>query len=162
MNPQEIMDASLNVRSALLALQKEILDYLKVIFEKESGRSVPPTEWLQVLMVSQRYEWLRELTSLIADIDLLTELQNINEQQAAIARAEVERLFFIAESDADFAKYYRQLMAAEAPFMLAQGLLKVATQKLPALTTNMSHEKALEARKAWQEEHKNQARIRRS
>lgn len=162
MTAQEIMEATLNVRGSLLALQKELLNYLKDVFEKESGRIVPPGEWLQVLMVSQRYEWLRELTSLIADIDLLTELQEVSADQAAIARSEVERLFFIADSTSEFSKFYRQLMTTGAPFILTQGHLRAAIQKLPAKQRPHSHEQSLEARKTWHEEHKVQFRKRRS
>ncbi len=161
MTAQEIMELTLKVRGSLLALQKELLNYLKDLFEKESGRSVPPGEWLQVLMVSQRYEWLRELTSLIADIDLLTELQEITQEQASVARHEVERLFFTADSSAEFSKFYRQLMTTGAPFILTQGYLKAATQKLPS-TKTLTLEQSLEARKGWHEEHKLQLRKRRS
>jgi hypothetical protein len=94
MKTQENLDATLKVRTALLNLQKELLNYLKDGFEKENARAVAPTEWLQVIMVAQRYAWLRELTSLVIDIDVLTELQELSIENIGIARAEVERLFF--------------------------------------------------------------------
>jgi hypothetical protein len=162
MTAQEIMETALQVRSSLMTLQKEILDHQKDIFDKENGRNVPPGEWLQVIMVSQRYHWLRELSSLIADIDILTELQEITPQQAGIARAEVERLFFVVDSGSEFNKHYRQMMATSAPFILTQGLLKQWTQKLPAAKGPIVHETALEERKAWNEQHREQARKRRS
>jgi hypothetical protein len=162
MTSQEIMQAALKVRGALLSLQKELLEHLKEGFEKENARQVPPGEWLQVIMVSHRYHWLRELTSLIADIDLLTELQEITPEQAGVARSEVERLFFKSESSSEFSKHYRQFMTTGAPFAMTQGLVKEAVQKLPVSKKHGTHEQALEARKAWHEEHKVQSRKRRS
>jgi hypothetical protein len=162
MTAQEIMETTLKVRGSLITLQRELLEYLKVIFEKENGRAVPPAEWLQVIMVSHRYQWLRELTTLITDIDLLTELQEITPHQATITRSEVDRLFFANESTSEFSKHYRLLMATDAPFILTQGHLREATHKLPAATYAVTHEAAMEARKSWQEEHKNQSRKRRS
>src|SRR5437868_12724372 len=98
MKAHDHLDSTLKLRTALFSLQKELLSHLKDGFEKENGRSVSPGEWLQVIMVAQRYTWLRELTSLMADIDILTELQAYTPEQAALARAEVERLFFAVDS----------------------------------------------------------------
>jgi len=162
MKHHDNMEATLKVRKDLLTLQKELLNYLKDIFEKENARSVAPAEWLQVIMVSHRYIWLRELTSLIADIDLLTELQEITTEQAALARFEIDRLFFTSDPHSEFAKHYKHLLATGAPFMVAHGHLKEATQKLPHSKHHPTAEEALAARKIWHEEHKNQSRKRRS
>lgn len=152
------MEALLKVRGHLMTLQRELLETIKDIFEKENGRAVAPGEWLQVLMVSHRYEWLRELTSLITDIDIFSELQPVPEDQISIIKAEVERLFFKADSTSEFNKQYRLLMSTNAPFIMTQGLLKEATQKLPSA----KEVDAAAARLAWHEEHKNQSRLRRS
>jgi hypothetical protein len=162
MKMQEMKDPTLKVRETLIHLQREILSHLKDTFEKENARTVSPAEWLQVIMVSQRYIWLRELTSLIADIDLLTELQEISSERAMIVRHEIERLFFIASSDSDFSKEYRNLMKAEAPFIITQGFLKEATLKLPSTKSPVNRQAALDERKEWYEEHKAQSRKRRS
>ncbi|RYZ80441.1 MAG: hypothetical protein EOP06_25320 [Proteobacteria bacterium] len=150
----------LKVRTSLMAGQKDILNYLKEIFERENDRAVPAGEWLHILMGSQRYEWLRELTSLIADVDIVTELENVDDVHAGFVRAEVERLFFKSDVASEFGSQYRKMMTTDAPFMLTQGLLRADVQKLPV--RDISHEDALEARKSWQEEHKAQSRRRRS
>lgn len=157
--PSENIKALLGVRGQLMTLQRELLQTIKDIFEKENGRAVAPGEWLQVLMVSHRYHWLRELTTLITDIDIFTELQPVPEDQIAVVRAEVERLFFNPDSDSEFGKQYRLLMSTDAPFILTQGLLKEANQKLATLKTPID---AAAFRKVWHEEHKNQSRLRRS
>lgn len=162
MKNQENLDSALKVRSALITLQRELLNHLKDGFEKENARPVPPTEWLQVIMVAHRYSWLRELTSLVADIDLLTELQEISAENAGLARAEVERLFFAADSSSDFNKHYMQLMKLGAPFMVAHGLLREATNHLLAPGKAWVPEDALAIRKKWHEEHHMQSRKRRT
>lgn len=158
---QDHLDSALQLRAALIRLQKELLTHLKEGFEKENARMVPPTEWLQVIMVAQRYAWLRELTSLVADIDLLTELEALSEEDVALARAEVERLFF-AESASEFNKHYMQLMKQGAPFMVEHGHLRQTTNLLPTPTRTWAPEESHSARKKWHEEHHRQSRKRRS
>jgi len=155
-------DSTLKLRKSLLHLQKELLSHLKDIFEKESGRSVGPGEWLQVIMASHRYSWLRELTSLVADIDLLTELQEISTNQAEVARSEVERLFFHPESTSEFNKHYQHLMKTGAPFLISHGHLRETLNELPKPAKEFSAEDALELRKVWHQEHHDQSRKRRS
>lgn len=150
----EPLELSLQLRSSLLALQKELLSYLKEGFEKENARLVPPTEWLQVIMGSERYSWIKELTHLITDIDLLTELPNVTASQAATARAEVDRLFFNPEATSEFSKHYRQLLLHGAPLLLAHGHLRQAVQAMGAPTGTISQEQAHHERMAWQEEHR--------
>lgn len=162
MTHQEHLDSALKVRTALLNLQKELLHHLKITFEKENARILSPTEWLQVIMVAQRYSWLRELTSLVADIDLLTELQEISHEHASLARLEVERLFFVTGSSSEFNKHYMQLMKSEASFMMTHGHLKESTSRLPQPHKTWTTDEALAERKKWHEEHHHQSRKRRS
>jgi len=121
MTSQGHQDSTLKLRKTLMNLQKELLAHLKEIFEKESGRDLGPGEWLQVIMVAQRFTWLHELTSLVADIDLLTEFQEITSEQVGLARSEVERLFFHPASTSEFNKNYQQLMKSGAPFVISHG-----------------------------------------
>ncbi|MGZ3742485.1 MAG: hypothetical protein ACXWRE_00295 [Pseudobdellovibrionaceae bacterium] len=158
---QDHFDSTLRLRTALFNLQKELLSHLKENFEKESGRSVSPGEWLQVIMVAQRYHWLRELTSLMADIDILTEIQGFTPEQASLARAEVERLFFKMDTSSDFNKNYQQLMMAGAPLMMSHGHLRDSTNKLPPLAKPITREETHEARKSWHKVHHEQSRSKR-
>ncbi len=162
MTAQDHFDSTLKLRNALFNLQKELLGHLKETFEKECGRQVGPGEWLQVIMVAQRYAWLRELTSLMADIDILTELHVFSPEQASLVRSEVERLFFAANSSSDFNKNYQKLMLSGAPFILSHGLLRDTTSKLPQPSKHIAREEAHEARKGWHKEHHEQSRKRRS
>jgi hypothetical protein len=150
----EFLESSLVLRSALLALQKELLAYLKETFEKESARPIAPAEWLQVIMASERFAWLKELSSLIIDIDMLSELPDVTAEQLSTARLEVERLFFDQDATSEFSKHYRQLILAGAPLLLTHGELRHTVHALPPVSANISPEKALLERKSWQEEHR--------
>jgi hypothetical protein len=150
MKTQENLDATLKVRTALLNLQKELLNYLKDGFEKENARAVAPTEWL------------RELTSLVIDIDVLTELQELSIENIGIARAEVERLFFTADSDSEFSKHYMQLMKQGAPFIVAHSYLREAAHQMAAPTKTLALDESVAIRKKWHEEHFEQVKKRRS
>lgn len=154
------MESTLQVRSALLALQKELLNHLLETFEKENGRAVPPAEWLQMIMMAQRYAWLREMTSLIADVDMLTELQEISQEQAGVVRSEVERLIFNPELVSEFGKNYKQALMSGGPLLLPHGNLRAELQKLPKHSHSAEHGQA--DRKKWHELHKAQSRQRRS
>lgn len=151
---------ALQVRQALWALQKEVLNSLKQEFDAEVGYNAAPTEWFQVLMTAERYMWLRELTSLMADIDIMTELEYITEQHAGTARSEIERLLFEQSPDDTFNKNYRDLLMTGASLLPLHSSLRAVLQNLPHAKASKDH--ALAERKAWQEEHRHQSRKKRN
>lgn len=153
---------ALQVRQALWALQKEVLNHLKEEFDREVGYQAAPTEWFQVLMTAERYIWLRELTSLMADIDILTELEFITEHHASIARIEIERLLFEQniEDSKSFAKQYKDLLKMGSSLMPLHSQLRAALQHLPK--KEMPKEQSHAERKAWHEEHRHQSRKKRN
>ncbi|UOF01297.1 hypothetical protein [Bdellovibrio reynosensis] len=151
---------SLVVRQALWALQKEVLNSLKQQFDREVGYNAAPTEWFQVLMTAERYVWLRELTSLMADIDIMTELEFITEQHAGTAKSEIERMLFEQHSSDSFNKHYRDLIMVDSSLLPLHNTLRAALQNLPQMS--LTKEQALAERKSWQEEHRQQSRKKRN
>lgn len=150
---------TLEVRQALWGLQKELLSSLKDQYDAEVGYEAAPTEWFQVLMTSERYAWLRELTSLMADIDIMTELEAVTDSHAAVARAEIERLL-LSQNEDHFNKHYRLHLVSGVSLMPLHNQLKAHVQHLPE--TKMDREQALAERKNWHEEHRSQARKKRN
>lgn len=150
---------ALEVRQALWGLQKELLSSLKDQYDAEIGYNSAPTEWFQVLMTAERYAWLRELTSLMADIDIMTELEFITEAHVGIARAEIERLL-LANNDEQFNKHYRSHLTSGLGLMPLHNQLKAEVQHLPQIQTD--REQSLAERKNWHEEHRHQARKKRN
>lgn len=97
---------ALAVRKALWDFQKELLSTMKQQYDIEMGYESNPTEWFRVLTGSERFNWLRELTSLMADLDILTELEAVEELQTKIVKAEIERLLYNEDVSQSFTKIY--------------------------------------------------------
>ena len=120
-----------------------------------------PTEWFGVLMNAERYAWLRELTSLMADIDIMTELDFLTEQHVAVARAEIERLLLEQSHEpASFNKNYRDLLMSGVSLLPLHAHLKSAVQTLP--NKQIPKDQSIAERKAWSEEHRHQSRKKRN
>ena len=154
---------ALVVRQALWSLQKEVLNSLKEEFDREVGYQAAPTEWFQVLMNAERYQWLRDLTSLMADIDIMTELDFITEQHLAVARQEIESLLLAHESGGSknaFSDEYSRLLMSGLSLLPLHSQLKSSLQSLPK--GNFEREQSHAERKAWHEEHRHQARNKRN
>lgn len=152
---------ALVVRQALWNLQKEVLNSLKEEFDREVGYQASPTEWFQVLTTAERYTWLRELTSLMADIDVMTELDFITEQHTGVARSEIERLLLTENpSDETFEKIYRDMLMSGISLLPLHSQLKASLKPLP--NVNVEKTQALTERKNWSEEHRHQARKKRN
>lgn len=149
------------VRQALWNLQKELLNNLKHEFDRENGYEAAPVEWFQALMTAERYTWLREMTSLMADIDILTELDFITEQHVAVARHEIERLFFNQDaSTSAFSESYSNTLMSGIGLLPLHNQLRSTLQSLPS--KKMPIDQALAERKNWQEEHRHQSRKKRN
>ncbi|WII73852.1 hypothetical protein QJS83_08170 [Bdellovibrio sp. 22V] len=151
---------ALQVRQALWALQKEVLNSLKHEFDREVGYEAAPTEWFQVLMTAERYIWLRDLTSLMADIDIMTELDFITDQHVSTARAEIERMLFEQDESSEFNKQYRAMLMTGSTLLPLHSQLRATLQNLPKV--EMPKDQILAERKSWHEEHRHQARKKRN
>ncbi|KYG68072.1 hypothetical protein AZI87_02070 [Bdellovibrio bacteriovorus] len=151
---------ALQVRHALWDLQKEVLNSLKAEFDQENGYQAAPTEWFQVLMTAERYAWLRELTTLMADIDIMTELEFITEQHLGTARSEIERMLIDLSSDDAFNKQFRELLMSGTALLPLHSQLRASLQNLPK--SELSKDQTLAERKNWHEEHRHQAKKRRN
>ncbi|MGZ3773592.1 MAG: hypothetical protein ACXVCY_16675 [Pseudobdellovibrionaceae bacterium] len=154
---------ALHVRQALWALQKEVLSFLKEEYDRENGYLAAPTEWFQVLTTADRYIWLRELTSLMADIDIMTELDFITEHHVGVARIEIEKMLFDQspvkdETDSSFTQKYKVLLLSGGSLLPLHTQLRAALQNLPKIECANS----LAERKIWQEEHRHQSRKKRN
>ncbi len=156
-----LLSNALTARQALWSLQKELLNSLKAQFDQEIGKEAAAIEWFQALMNSDRYIWLRELTSLMADIDIMTELESIDEEHAAIARFEIERLLFNQDaSRSAFAQSYSDLLTSGLSLLPLHSQLRAALQSLPSKKYELEH--AVSERKKWHDEHRQQSRKKRN
>lgn len=152
---------TLPVRQALWNLQKELLNALKQDFDQKNGYEAAPVEWFQVITTADQYSWLRDLTSLMADIDTMTELEVITDHHASVARHEIERLLFNQDaSKTNFAESYSNILMAGMTLLPLHSQLRAALQALPK--QQLTDEQSAAARKHWHEEHREHARKKRN
>jgi hypothetical protein len=152
---------TLPVRQALWNLQKELLIALKQEFDQENGYEASPVEWFQMITTADRYSWLRDLTSLMADVDAMTELEVITDKHAAVARHEIERLLFNQDATkTNFAESYSNILMAGMTLLPLHSHLRSALQALPK--QELTDEQSAVARKHWHEEQREHARKKRN
>lgn len=61
------------LRHALLALHKALMDEQRVVYERAHGRIATSGEFLGLVLEHPEFAWLRELSALIARLDELME-----------------------------------------------------------------------------------------
>lgn len=57
------------ISQELLKLHKLLLDEQRALYEKEHGRIGSPGEFLNLVIGNEQFEWLRQLSGLIVEID---------------------------------------------------------------------------------------------
>jgi hypothetical protein len=138
-----------SIRSNLLELHRLILGAAKKQAEDDAGRTLPPAEWFQILIADPKFKWLGPLTTLLTDLDALSERTNIATRDLSILRHALEELFFIENDElTSFNHHYRQMFAASPEMMLLHGRVKESVALLPNETDPSS---AAEIRRGWHE-----------
>jgi hypothetical protein len=57
------------VRHALLDLHKSMIDAQRIVYERQHGRIGTTSEFLGLVLEHPQFEWIRELSALIAQLD---------------------------------------------------------------------------------------------
>ena len=136
------------LRSTLQELHRYLLASAKKEAEAKLGRSLAPGDWFQQLIGDPQYAWIKPLTSLMADLDALSEHPKISDRDLSILRHALEDLFFNENDELlSFNHHYRQIFAGNHELMVSHGRLKDATHLLPAPQGDVSGES--EIRKGW-------------
>lgn len=136
------------VATELRALHRALVDASRGMYELEHGPIQGPNALLQLLMGDPEFAWLRELSGVMADVDELLELADVDEADAAAVRAEIERLIAAPGDDASFGARYREALQAEMDVVVAHGRLRSALAALPE-PDEASGESSAERRKSW-------------
>ena len=58
-----------DLRRALLPLHKTLLEWERMIYEREHGRKMGAGELLQIIMIAPQFAWLRPISEVIVRID---------------------------------------------------------------------------------------------
>lgn len=102
------------VRTLLLHLHKALLDSEKVLYEKEFGKIPSKGQFLQLVMGDPWFNWLRDYSQLIVQIDeSFSPKEPFTLEQAQSLLAEAENLLTPSESGTERQKKYHDAIQRE-------------------------------------------------
>jgi len=132
-----------DVREALLALHKALIDMMRDRHERSLGRRVTPGELLQLLTADVAFDWLHPFSRLIVAIDELLEREDPpSDRDAAAVRLEVEALMSAG------AERYRDAVDAMPSVAFEHGRTTAALDQLPTAPAE-EHAHLRELRSTW-------------
>ena len=136
------------LRSTLQEMHRYLLAIAKKSAEEKLGKVLAPGDWFQHLISDPQYAWLKPLTTLVADLDALSEHKNIVDRDLSILRHAIDDLFFNDNDELQsFNHHYRQVFINNHELMVSHGRLKEATATLPEPLADVSG--VSEIRKGW-------------
>ena len=108
------------LRQALLALHKALLDAEKVRYERVQGRISGPGEFLQLVLHDSWFAWLRPLSAAVVQIDEALDQKEPATLEALTALvAQVRALLRPSEEGEEFARQYFEALQAAPDVVLA-------------------------------------------
>jgi hypothetical protein len=114
---------SLDLRNALLALHKTLIDSERVRFEQTMGKIQSPNHFLQLLTRDPWFTWLQPLSSLIVSIDDLLDQKALTMPQVDALVTQSSLLLVPAERDQGFAGHYFEALQRDPAVVLAHAEL---------------------------------------
>jgi hypothetical protein len=108
-----------SVRQKLLQLHKVLLDYQRLIWERNGGRLSNSYELLNLVMHSFEFSWLHRLSELIVQIDELLDSDDATETVAVSLLDEVKLLLMPSEEGDEFQRKYFKALQVSPDAVLA-------------------------------------------
>lgn len=104
-------------RTSLQTLHRSLIEALRYRLENETGSPVPPGRWLMLLSNDAKYAWVRPLTQLFTEVDILLDETPFPSEANAVIQEKTEALF---KPDANpFSENFFALMPLEADIMIS-------------------------------------------
>lgn len=121
--------------NALRELHRTLVDITRREYERAHATELAPGQLLQLLTSDAGFAWLRALSELMVDLDLVRELAPADQDSmAAVARASIEHLLSNAEQPAgEFAQRYWPYVHADPRVAMAHAAVKQALAHWPTL-----------------------------
>ena len=92
------------VRDRLLDLHKLLLDRERAVYEREHGRVGSPNAYLGLVLGHEQFEWLRQLSGMIVEVDeLLAPRSQAGPSEADATLSKLREMMNLA-SDTDFSR----------------------------------------------------------
>ena len=119
--------------NALRELHRTLLECARRNYEREHAVALTPGELLELLTTHAEFEWLRGLSELMVDIDLVRDAAQLHRDEVADAvRAAVEHLLSNApEPSGAFAQHYWPYVHADPLVAIAHAGVKQAIAAWP-------------------------------
>jgi hypothetical protein len=117
---EDLRQRSLELRNALLALHKTLIDSERATFEKTMGTIQSPNQFLQLLTSDPWFTWLQPLSSLIVSMDEMLDQKEpvtIGELDALISQS--GRLLVPVEHGDGFSGHYFEALQRDPHVVLA-------------------------------------------
>ncbi len=123
---------------ALRELHRTLVDVARREYERAHLTELAPGELLQLLTSNPEFAWLRGLSELMVDLDLVRELAPAEQDDlAAAARASIEHLLSNADKPAGaFAERYWTYVHADPRVAMAHAAVKLALSAWPQSELN--------------------------
>ncbi len=103
------------LRNQLLRLHKMLMDAERAAYEKEGNVIQSPMQFLQLLMESERFAWLRQLSQLVVMMDeAMEEKPPITKERMDALVSEARHLLLGSEEPGSFAVRYAAVREREA------------------------------------------------
>lgn len=117
------------ISSAMMKVHKVLMESEMETLELASGKIIPPTERLNILLNNPDFAWLRNLSRLIGDVDeIYFQKEVILERQLKDIMIRVHDLFSL-ENESEFTYRYRKSLGTVPDLMMEHGRLKTVLKK---------------------------------
>ena len=108
------------VRHALLALHKALVDSERISYEKTFGAIRSPNQFLQLLITDPWFAWLQPLSQLLVSMDEALDAKEPLTAAAVDAAVKAAGVLLApSESDEGFSRHYFDAMQRDADVVLA-------------------------------------------
>lgn len=108
------------VRTVLLRLHKTLLDFEREGYERAHGKIGNSYEFLNLVMQSPWFAWLRQLSELVVEMDELLSAKEMPNEETAVALIQQARILLTpTESGSEFQKKYFAAMQQSPEVVVA-------------------------------------------
>ncbi len=108
------------LRLRLLDLHKLLLDRERGIYEAEHGSLGSPGEYLALVLNNDQFEWLRQMSGIIVEMDeLVSPRTKTGAEDVAAVLASVRNLLLLKEEGDDYQRRYYQAIQESPDIVIA-------------------------------------------
>lgn len=113
-----------NARNSLLKLHKTLLDHERAIYEGINGPTTPG-QFLNLLLESPDFAWLRKFSTLIVDIDeMFAQKDGFTEEAVEAHIVSLRRLVLMEDEDETFRAKYQAALQQDLAAAAQHGELR--------------------------------------